>query len=156
MFLAYRLECRLTALLRGDRRLGRIADRSILPSDRRMFGLQLSTCGFPIRPVHLPAPRNPKELEEEQLQRMDDLRHLPALQTLVPAHSAQVGHHVIGPMVEKLSALPGLDVLLDTNHIPAGRRGRNPTLVDHSEVSVPKARDPIVPRKRAFHRFHWN
>jgi len=98
----------------------------------------LKRCLPIIIPVDFPAPRNPEELAEQELQRLNDLRHLPALQTLVSADRLQVRNDIIDPMVAKLSALPRLAILLDTHHVPSCRRGYNAILVEHSEVPVPE------------------
>ena len=126
MLVTCRFEAGLAELFRLDRGLGHLADWPILASDRRMVGLQLSKRPLPIVPVDLATPWNLEESAEQQSQRMDDLRHLPALQTLVSADRVQVGHNVIGPMVEKPPVLPCLAIFLDTHHVPASRRGYNP------------------------------
>lgn len=118
-----------------------------------MLGLQLSIRRLPIVPVDLTTPRNREELAKKKLQRMDDLRHLPALQTWISADRVQVGNDILRLMVEKLAVLPRLAIHMP--HAPSRRRGFKPMLVKHQKILVPETEDPLVERRRSpFHRIH--
>lgn len=133
-------------VFRSGNRLGRASElgtlreprgRGLRAHHRRMSVFQRAPAGLPPVPIDRLSGGTPGQIDQQQLQRIDELTELPIGQSRLGRHLLEVPRNLLGCQTSQGPRTPRLQELLDPANIPGTHVLRDAAVGQQVQIAVP-------------------